>query len=127
MLLATGVNPEAPPDEEVLITGGGDGMVKVWSLAPDGSGRIHELYTLDDDGEEGDSVLSLVLDGTFLYTGRIDGDVNVWDLETRQLVRTLRVEVGDVLTLSVGGGHMFTAGVSGTVEVRSASSPSDHD
>ncbi|KAF1813407.1 WD repeat-containing protein [Eremomyces bilateralis CBS 781.70] len=116
MVLARGILPNAPADEEVLVSGGGDGIVKVWSLNGKGSGRIHELYTLEDGREEGDSVLSLVLDGAFLYTGRLDGDVNVWDLETRQLVRTLRVDVGDVLTMSVGGGHLFTGGVNGTVE-----------
>ncbi|KAF1981534.1 beta-Ala-His dipeptidase [Aulographum hederae CBS 113979] len=102
--------------EEMLISGGGDGGVKVWTLDEENGGAIQELFELDDGREEGDSVLSLVIDGTFLYTGRIAGEIDVWDLETRQLVRSLKAHTDDVLTISTGGGYLFSAGLSGVIE-----------
>ncbi|KAF2766620.1 beta-Ala-His dipeptidase [Teratosphaeria nubilosa] len=105
--------PEAG-GREVLVTGGGDGVVKLWRLHPE-TGGIGELYTLDDGREEGHSILSLAIEGTFLYSGRSGGEVDVWDLETRQLVRNLKAHRDDVLTICVGGGFMFSAAVTGFV------------
>ncbi|KIW04317.1 hypothetical protein, variant [Verruconis gallopava] len=113
MLLAKGL--KGNPNQEVLISGGGDGTIKIWSLAESG-GAIEELDILGDGREEGESVLSIALDGTFLFAGRADGEVNIWDLETKQLVRNLKTRTDDVLALSVGGGFIFCAGMSGTVE-----------
>ncbi|QDS72330.1 hypothetical protein FKW77_007817 [Venturia effusa] len=113
MILARGLRDD--PNEEVLISGGGDGAIKLWRIGGE-EGAISELHKLDDGRDEGDSVLSFVLDGAFLYAGRINGEVNVWDLETRQLVRNLRTKTEDVLALSMGGGYLFCAGVSGTVD-----------
>jgi di- and tripeptidase len=114
MLLAKGLRDD--PTEEVLISGGGDGAIKIWQLAKKG-GRVEELHGLDDGRDEGESVLSLALDGKFLYSGRLSGEVNVWDLDTMQLVRSLKAKTEDVLALSVGGGYIFCAGVTGLVEV----------
>lgn len=107
-------------DKEVLISGGGDGVIKLWNLDPKSSGAISELDTLDDGRDEGRSILSIALDGTFLYSGRNDGEIDVWDLETRQLLRRLKTTSGDVMTISVGGGFLFSAGVTGVVEVRNS-------
>ena len=117
MLLGQGILPGAP-SEEVLVSGGGDGRIVLWKLDEAGGGAISSLYTLEDGREEGESILSLARDGSFLYSGRFDGEVNVWDLETRQLVRSLKATTGDVLTLSLGGGYLFAGGVSGLVQVR---------
>ncbi|SMR50633.1 unnamed protein product [Zymoseptoria tritici ST99CH_1A5] len=100
---------------ETLVTGGGDGTIKLWNLNADDGGSIEELYTLDDGREEGHAILSIVMDGSFLYSGRTGGEVDVWDLETRQLVRNLKAHRDDVLAMSVGGGFLFTAGVTGYV------------
>ncbi|KAF1970049.1 glutathione degradosome [Bimuria novae-zelandiae CBS 107.79] len=115
MLLGQGILPGAP-SEEVLVSGGGDGRIVLWSIDQDNGGAISSICTLEDGREEGESILSLVRDGAFLYSGRFDGEVNVWDLETRQLVRSLKAATGDVLTLSLGGGHLFAGGVSGAVQ-----------
>ena len=114
MLLAQGLGKQGS-DEETLISGGGDGTIKLWSLHPD-HGAISEAHVL----ENGDnSVLSLALDGTILYSGLLGGEINVWDLDTKQLVRSVRAHAEDVLTLSVGGGHIFSGGASGLAKVGS--------
>lgn len=117
MLLAKGQQAVLQSDE-VLISGGGDGVIKLWGLDVEDAGRIYELGDLEDGRAGGESVLTIALDGTFLYSGRVDGEINVWDLETRQLVRTLKVHDHDILTLSVGYGIVFAAAVDGTVTVQ---------
>jgi di- and tripeptidase len=119
MMLAKGVVPDAPGDQ-VLISAGGDGAINLWSMDADRRGAIDLLYTLDDGREEGQSILSLAIDGIFLYSGRTGGEVNVWDLETRQLVRSLKAHRDDVLSISIGGGYMFSAAVTGYVRVSPA-------
>jgi di- and tripeptidase len=115
MLLIHGIVTDNPK-QGILVTGGGDGTIKLWSLEKTEGGAPRELAELGDSN--GDSVLSLVLDGTFLISGTIEGRVKVWDLETRQMVRNLRANVGDVLALSVGEGCLFVTGSNGKVEVR---------
>lgn len=115
MLLARGIISD-DSSEEILISGGGDGVIRLWGLDAKRGGAIYELHRLEDGREEGESILTLALDGTFLYSGRLDGEINVWDLETKQLVRSLKAKTGDVLTLSVGGGYLFSAGVTGIVQ-----------
>ena len=114
ILLARDVVPKAP-GEEVLISGGGDGVINVWRLDETRGGAISKLFTLSDDREEGQSILSLSIDGSFLYCGRAGGEVNVWDLETRQLIRSLRAHRDDVMSICLGGGYLFSAAVTGFV------------
>ena len=122
MLLARGIISD-DPSEEILISGGGDGIIRLWCLDTKRGGAIYELHRLEDGREEGESILTLALDGTFLYSGRLDGEINVWDLETKQLVRSLKARTGDVLTLTVGGGYLFSAGVTGIVQVSVCMAP----
>ncbi|KAI6911250.1 glutathione degradosome [Hortaea werneckii] len=113
LLIRDGV-PESAGNE-VLITGGGDGVIKLWKLSRAQEGAPEELFALDDGREEGHSIHSIALDGTFLYSSRSGGEIDVWDLETRQLIRNLKAHRDDVLTLTVGGGFMFSAAVTGYV------------
>ena len=121
MLLGEGILPENP-SEEVLVSDGGDGRIMLWRIDPGDGGSISEICTLEDGREEGESVLSLTRESSFLYSGRLDGEINVWDLETRQLVRSLKAQTGDVLTLTLGGGLLFAGGISGLVQVSSFTS-----
>lgn len=113
MVLAKTV-PEAP-GQEILVTGGGDGVVKLWKLDADNGGAPEELHQLEDGREEGHSIHSVSVEGTFLYSGRSGGEIDVWDLETRQLIRNLKAHRDDVLTICIGGGFMFSAAVTGYV------------
>ena len=113
MLLSKGLDTD-DANVEMLISGGGDGIVKLWSLDCDESGALTEDTTLENgDG----SILSMALDGTVLYTGRLEGDVNVWDLDTRQLIRIVKAHNADVLALAVGYGLFFSGGSNGNAKV----------
>ncbi|CAK4031576.1 di- and tripeptidase DUG2 [Lecanosticta acicola] len=114
MLLAREGVPEWM-GHETLVTGGGDGVIKLWKLDAHNGGAVDELYKLDDGREEGHSILSIAHEGTFVYSGRSGGEVDVWDLETRQLVRNIKAHRDDVLTICFGGGFLFTAAVTGYV------------
>ena len=117
MLLGKGILPDSP-SEEVLVSGGGDGRILLWRIDPRKGGAVSPICALEDGREEGESILSLAREGTFLYTGRFDGEINVWDLETRQLVRSLKASTGDVHTLTLGANVLYAGGKSGRVQVR---------
>lgn len=113
MLLVTSLSSD-DSDDEVLISGGGDGVIKIWTLDPE-SGGLKGNPLLLENGDE--SVLTMVLDGALLYSGRLEGDVNVWDIETRQLVRRVKAHAADTLTLAFGHGLVFSGGANGFAKV----------
>jgi F-box and WD-40 domain protein CDC4 len=67
--------------DDILVTGGSDGSVRVWSLAD--YQAIHRLAAHDN------SVTSLQFDNTRIVSGGSDGRVKVWDLKMGTLVREL--------------------------------------
>lgn len=67
--------------DDILVTGGSDGSVRVWSLAD--YQPIHRLAAHDN------SVTSLQFDNTRIVSGGSDGRVKVWDLNKGTLVREL--------------------------------------
>ena len=112
MLLARGLTDD--PGEEILISGGGDGSIKLWSIGNGKNPGPKSPISL----ENGDnSILALALDGTVLYSGRLEGDIDVWDLDTRQLIRTVKIHSTDILTLTVGHGLVFSGAANGAAKV----------
>lgn len=109
MLLAE----SSPRGDEMLVSGGGDGSIKLWQL--DGrNGSINQMASLESSEN---SVLSLALNKTLLYAGQLEGEVHVWDLDTRQLIQVIRAHDVDVLALSVGYGFILTGGYDGKAKV----------
>ena len=100
---------------ETLISGGGDGAIRLWHLGHDNGGAIAKPLSLENGD---DSVLALALDDTILYSGRLEGEINVWDLDTLQLIRRVRAHSVDVLTLSVRHGSIFSGASNGIAKVR---------
>lgn len=122
MLMAKGPTVEVDAERDVLISGGGDGTIKLWSLQNDTNdggdniGGISELVTLGSD--DADSVFSLAVDGSFLYAGKLDGVVELWDLDTTQKLRAIKAHSSDVMSLQMGWGFLWTASAAGGACVR---------
>lgn len=125
MLMAKGPTVEVEPDEDVLISGGGDGTIKLWSLISSDSRThvqdesdergIEEIMTLGTDDAE--SVWSLALDGSFLYAGKRAGIVELWDLDTTQKLRVIKADEKDIMSLQMGWGCLWAASANGMVSV----------
>lgn len=111
MLMVRGASRLVEPDEDMLISGGGDGTIKLWKLSEVPDQGIEELACLGEDDAE--SVLSLALDGSFLYSGKLRGVIELWDLDTKQKLRVIRAHNGDVMTLQMDWGFLFSAGATG--------------
>jgi di- and tripeptidase len=99
---------------ETLISAGGDGTVKLWKLNVGPQRRIEELHSLHN----GDNpVLTMALNNTILYVGQSEGRINVWDLETRQILQSFAAYRADVMTLSIAHGVVFTGGADGIAKI----------
>jgi di- and tripeptidase len=117
MLLVRGVNRLVDADEDMLISGGGDGTIKLWKLFHNQNQGIKEVACLGVDDAE--SVLSLAVDGSFLYSSKLDGVIELWDLDTEQKVRVIKAHKGDVMTLQMGWGFLWSGGATGFARVGS--------
>lgn len=115
MLLVRGGNRGVDFEEDMLISGGGDGTIKLWQLDQDPGKGITELACLGEDDAE--SVLSLAVDGSFLYASKLEGIIELWDLDTKQKLRVIKAHKGDVLTLQMGWGYLWSAGSTGYARV----------
>ncbi|KAL2206853.1 beta-Ala-His dipeptidase [Sarocladium strictum] len=120
MLMAKGPTVEVNAEDDVLISGGGDGTIKLWNLRPttgenavETQDHIEEIMTLGEDDAE--SVLSLAIDGSFLYAGKLDGVVELWDLDTAQKLRVIRAHDKDIESLQMGWGYLWVASSDGWV------------
>lgn len=84
------------PHRVVLASGSGDEDVKIWSCSARDKGRLQLLATLS--GSEG-AVLALTSWAGTLLAGKQGGNIDVWDLETFTLIRTIEAHQDDVLAL----------------------------
>lgn len=97
MLLVRGLI-ESAPTEEVLLTGAGDGVVKMWRLNEDKDNAVPlPIAKL----QNGDSVLSIAVDGSFLYCGLAGGSLNIWNLDSHQLVKRISMHTGDLWAVDI--------------------------
>lgn len=115
MLMVRGVTRLVDPDEDVLISGGGDGTIKIWKLLEDQEQGLREVACLGVDDAE--SVLSMTVDGSFLYSSKLEGVIELWDLDTKQKLRVIKAHKGDVMTLQMGWGYLWSAGSTGFARV----------
>ncbi|KAH8882161.1 glutathione degradosome [Thozetella sp. PMI_491] len=127
MLVAKGPTVFVEPDEEVLISGGGDGTIKLWKLLENGPdhdhgenvrGDIEEIMCLGEESAE--SIVSLAIDGSFLYSGkRYEGTIELWDLDTKQKLRVIKAHDGDVMALQMSFGLLWSASTTGNASKHS--------
>jgi di- and tripeptidase len=114
MLLVKGVFHHAP-EEELLISGGGDGTIKLWSID---NLEKEGLMLLEKFKNDGLGVLSMAYSDTFLYVGFTDGMAHVYSLDSRQLVQKLDVRCGDIGAIQVIGSNAFCGGSGGYIKVQ---------
>ncbi|MBE3044606.1 hypothetical protein IMZ48_18980, partial [Candidatus Bathyarchaeota archaeon] len=63
------------------------------------------------------SVLSLALDGSFLYSGKIEGIIELWDLDTKQKLRSIKAHRSDIMSLQMSWGCLWSAAATGSAAV----------
>lgn len=114
MLLVCGLI-ESAPSEEVLLTGSGDGSVKLWRLGQGLDGTPVQLAKLQNGS---DAVLSIAVEGSFLYCGLEGGTLNVWNLDSHQLVKRIAKQSGDLWAVDIIKGITISGDSNGTVKVR---------
>lgn len=112
MLLVKGL-VETAPSEEVLLTGAGDGVVKLWRLGQDAGAAPSPIAKL----QNGDPVLSVAVEGSLLYCGLAGGALNIWNLDSQQLVKRITRHTGDLWAVHVIQGVAICGDSSGTVKV----------
>ncbi|KAK0707847.1 hypothetical protein B0H67DRAFT_497087 [Lasiosphaeris hirsuta] len=126
MKIAKGPSVLVDVDEEVLVSGGGDGTIKLWKLSDEGPeygggervvGDIEELMVLGEDDSE--SVMSLEIDGSFLYAGKLGGIIELWDIDTKQKLRVIKAHDGNVNTVRMSFGLLWSASTGGSASKHS--------
>lgn len=101
--------------EEVLVTGAGDGAIKLWNITKLEDQGLQELFRFSNPDS---SVLALVYNDTFLYCGLSDGKVHIYNLDSRQLIQKISVGSGDVTAIQVVKNVAFYGTSTGLVKVR---------
>jgi di- and tripeptidase len=105
---------ESTASEEVLLTGSGDGTVKIWRLSPQANGAPLQLAKLNNGS---DAVLSIDIEGPLLYCGLENGSLNIWNLESSQLVKQMASHSGELWTIDIFKGFTLTGDSTGVVKV----------
>lgn len=113
MLLVRGL-VESAPTEEVLLTGAGDGVVKLWRLGRDSDTVPNQIGKL----QNADPVLSIAVDGSFLYCGLAGGALNIWNLDSHQLVKRITRHSSDLWAVDIIRGIAVCGESNGIVKVR---------
>lgn len=112
MLLVKGLI-ESAPAEEALLTGAGDGVVKLWRLGQEPGAAPTQIAKL----QNGDPVLSIAVEGSLLYCGLAGGALNIWNLDSQQLVKRIARHTGDLWAVHVIQGVAICGDSTGTVKV----------
>ncbi|KAI9568340.1 hypothetical protein HD554DRAFT_2260263, partial [Boletus coccyginus] len=94
-----------------LLTGSGDETVKIWTCTSSGPVLKHTF------GCNHGAVLSLAVHGDTIFAGCQEGYVQVFDLETKTLVRTIMVQENtDILSLSMLHSELYTSSSNGQIQ-----------
>lgn len=135
MILAKGPTVLVGAEEEVLITGGGEGCIKMWQIQKDkkyddmeewAAWEKREIMCLGD--EDAQSIFTLAIDGSFLYSGKKRGVIELWDLDTKQKLRVIKdhrgvnfrngdLINGDIMSLHMAWGYLWSGATTGTAAV----------
>ncbi|KAK6930644.1 WD40 repeat [Dillenia turbinata] len=104
-------------ERDVLFTGAQDGTIYAWKFNPE-SNSFQGPALLK--GHEG-AVVSLVVGANRLYSGSMDHNIKVWDVDTLQCIQTLNGHSAVVMSLLFWDQHLFSCSLDNTVKVWAAS------
>jgi di- and tripeptidase len=117
VLLAKGVcTPDK--DDEVLISGAGDGTIKIWATGDPTSSGPRQITKFKTPGA---SILTLSQRSLFLYAGLSDGVALIYNLTSNQLVQKLQVGHGDVSQITLSAESVLCGTSEGWVKVTTSS------
>jgi di- and tripeptidase len=105
---------QSDAEREALVTGGGDGSIRLWALDKLDSTGLVAIAKFKDTSA---SVLSLSFSGIFLYAGLANGKVHVYNLDSQQLVQRIKVDADNVTTVQVVDGVAFCGSSHGRLTV----------
>jgi WD40 repeat protein len=104
------------PDGLRLATVGGDGIVRVWTVAENGA--VTQLVRFDGQAKPGMpgvftplTAVAFSPDGRYVAAGGADAIVRVWDIETKSEVRGLRGHVEWVTSVAFSPDGRYVASV----------------
>ncbi|KAF3903203.1 hypothetical protein ABW20_dc0101832 [Dactylellina cionopaga] len=100
-------------NEEILVSGGGDGSIKLWEIDSTTSAIKADKSKSLSSGDCG--VLCMATRDQFLYCGLTDGEISIWDLDSQTLIRSIRGHQDDVLTMTVRDNCIWSGSASGYV------------
>jgi WD40 repeat protein len=108
------------PDGKLLVSGGNDNKIKLWSL-PDG-GLIKTIESPVSDETFSPAIRSLLIspDGTRLFSGGNDNDIRIWSLPDGELLNTLTLHTRVVTGLAItpDGTLLISGSASGNEQER---------
>ncbi|KAI9144806.1 hypothetical protein BKA69DRAFT_1025508 [Paraphysoderma sedebokerense] len=100
-----------PMGLEVLISGSGNGDIKIWDIS---SGAPSHIITLLNTN---DSVMTLVAHDGLLFSGTQGGEIKIWDMETFQCIRQLVGHTDDIMSLCIRNKTLYSASADGLIKV----------
>ncbi|KAL9621779.1 MAG: hypothetical protein Q9160_003751 [Pyrenula sp. 1 TL-2023] len=99
------------PQEQCLVSGGSDGYIKLWTLGDSNESIVCKAKLRNSRLP----VCSMSLSGDLLYCGLGEGYINVFNIESKQLVYSLFVGKGDILATRVINGSTLCGTSNGLV------------
>lgn len=114
MLLAKGLS-RRDVEDEVLITGGGGGSVRLWKMDDLHQAGLTASFRFKNKNV---SVLSMSYSFPFLYAGLSEGTVNVYNLSSSQLIQRLTVGSADITQIGFSQGIICCGTSDGLIKVR---------
>jgi WD40 repeat protein/predicted Ser/Thr protein kinase len=88
---SSGINTIAiSPDGKAIASGSRDGMVKLWSFSENTSATVAPVGRTLGEDMYGANVVAFSPDGKTLASGSNNNVIRIWDIETGQLLHTLK-------------------------------------